>query len=189
MRREVSLEEISDGRLYELNDMVKADCQDCAGCHDCCEGMGDSVVLDPMDVYRLCTNLGKTPQELVSTGLIQFDAMDGNILPHLCMSGKNQCCVFLNEQGRCSIHDFRPGFCRLFPLGRFYENGGFKYFLSVFLQTAHRNLCPLHMFSYKNDSPHINSDFSHWDVSMKMEDLSIFCRSMNVRRQAGARSR
>ena len=127
MRREVSLEEISDGRLYELNDMVKADCQDCAGCHDCCEGMGDSVVLDPMDVYRLCTNLGKTPQELVSTGLIQFDAMDGNILPHLCMSGKKQCCVFLSEQGRCSIHDFRPGFCRLFPLGRFYENGGFKY--------------------------------------------------------------
>ena len=50
MRREVSLEEISDRRLYELNDMVKADCQDCAGCHDCCEGMGDSVVLDPMDV-------------------------------------------------------------------------------------------------------------------------------------------
>ena len=129
MRREVSLEEISDGRLYELNDMVKADCQDCAGCHDCCEGMGDSVVLDPMDVYRLCTNLGKTPQELVSTGLIQFDAMDGNILPHLCMSGA---------------------------------------FMTSVLGSA---------------------DFSHWDVSMKMEDLSIFCRSMNVRRQAGARSR
>ena len=33
------------------------------------------------------------------------------------------------------------------------------FLLSVFLQTAHRNLCPLHMFSYKNDSPHINSDF------------------------------
>ena len=29
MRREVTLEEISDGRLYEANDMVKADCQDC----------------------------------------------------------------------------------------------------------------------------------------------------------------
>ena len=93
MRREVSLEEISDGRLYELNDMVKADCQDCAGCHDCCEGMGDSVVLDPMDVYRLCTNLGKTPQELVSTGLIQFDAMDGNIpvsYTHLPVKLKNR---------------------------------------------------------------------------------------------------
>lgn len=32
MRREVTLEEISDGRLYEANDMVKADCQDCKGC-------------------------------------------------------------------------------------------------------------------------------------------------------------
>ncbi len=27
MRREVSLEEISDGKLYEANDMVKADCR------------------------------------------------------------------------------------------------------------------------------------------------------------------
>ena len=131
MRREVSLEEISDGRLYELNDMVKADCQDCTGCHDCCEGMGDSVVLDPLDVYRLSVNLRKAPQELISQGLIQFDAMDGNILPHLCMNGKNESCIFLNGEGRCSIHAFRPGFCRLFPLGRFYENGGFKYFLQI----------------------------------------------------------
>ena len=131
MRREVSLEEISDGRLYELNDMVKADCQDCAGCHDCCEGMGDSVVLDPMDVYRLSQGLGKSPTELVSAGWIQFDAMDGNILPHLCMTGKNESCVFLNDQGRCRIHSVRPGFCRLFPLGRYYENGSFKYFLQI----------------------------------------------------------
>ncbi len=128
MRREVSLEEISDGRLYELNDMVKADCQDCAGCHDCCEGMGDSVVLDPMDVYRLSQGLGKSPTELVSAGWIQFDAMDGNILPHLCMTGKNESCVFLNDQGRCRIHSVRPGFCRLFPLGRYYENGSFSIF-------------------------------------------------------------
>ena len=29
MRREVSMEEISDGKLYDSNDMVKADCHDC----------------------------------------------------------------------------------------------------------------------------------------------------------------
>ena len=40
MRREVTLEEISDGRLYDANDMVKADCQDCKGCHDCCLNLG-----------------------------------------------------------------------------------------------------------------------------------------------------
>lgn len=38
---------------------------------------GIQLWLDPMDVYRLCTNLGKTPQELVSAGLIQFEAMVG----------------------------------------------------------------------------------------------------------------
>ena len=44
MRRNVSLEEISDGKLYGSNDMVKADCQDCKGCCDCCTGRGDSVI-------------------------------------------------------------------------------------------------------------------------------------------------
>ncbi|WP_373218499.1 YkgJ family cysteine cluster protein [Ruminococcus sp. 5_1_39BFAA] len=131
MRREVSMEEISDGKLYEANDMVKADCHDCEGCHDCCTGMGDSVVLDPLDVFRLCAGLGKTAEELVSLGYIQFDAADGNILPHLCMRGREESCVFLNGEGRCSIHGFRPGFCRLFPLGRYYENGGFRYFLQI----------------------------------------------------------
>ena len=131
MRRELSLEEISDGRLYGLNDMVKADCQVWAGCHDCCEGMGDSVILDPADIHRLCTGLKKSPQELISAGYIRFDAADGNILPHLSMTGKSESCVFLNEQGRCSIHSFRPGFCRLFPLGRYYENGSFQYFLQI----------------------------------------------------------
>ena len=53
MRREVTLEEISDGRLYEANDMVKADCQDCKGCFDCCTVMGDSFVLDPLEVWWL----------------------------------------------------------------------------------------------------------------------------------------
>ena len=40
MERNVSMDEISDGRLYGLNDMVKADCRDCEGCSACCRGMG-----------------------------------------------------------------------------------------------------------------------------------------------------
>ena len=100
MRREQTLEEISDGKLYDSNDMVKADCHDCEGCCDCCQGMGDSVLLDPYDVYRLST-------------------------------GVKEQCIFLNSEGRCHIHSIRPGFCRLFPLGRLYENGSFKYILQI----------------------------------------------------------
>ena len=63
MRREQTLEEISDGKLYDSNDMVKADCHDCEGCCDCCQGMGDSVILDPYDVHRLSVGLKKPVEQ------------------------------------------------------------------------------------------------------------------------------
>ena len=130
MRRDVSLEEISDGRLYELNDLVKTDCQDCAGCCDCCQGMGDSVILDPYDVDRLSKGLHKSAEQLMEESL-ELGIVDGNILPHLRMTGSKEQCIFLNGEGRCSIHSIRPGFCRLFPLGRVYDEGSFKYILQI----------------------------------------------------------
>lgn len=130
MKRNVTLEEISDGNLYEANDMVKADCQDCKGCSDCCQGMGDTVILDPLDVHRLCAGLKKLPEELLGS-VLELGVTDGNILPHLAMKGTEEHCVFLNTEGRCSIHDIRPGFCRLFPLGRYYTEDGFKYILQI----------------------------------------------------------
>ena len=130
MKRNVTLEEISDGNLYEANDMVKADCQDCKGCSDCCQGMGDTVILDPLDVHRLCAGLKKSPEELLGS-VLELGITDGNILPHLAMRGEQERCVFLNTEGRCSIHDNRPGFCRLFPLGRYYTEDGFKYILQI----------------------------------------------------------
>ena len=53
MKRQVTMEEISDGKLYTSNDLVKADCGDCEGCHACCTGMGSSIVLDPLDIVRI----------------------------------------------------------------------------------------------------------------------------------------
>ena len=41
MEREIDLKEISDGKLYSANDMVKAGCDDCKGCSDCCRGVFD----------------------------------------------------------------------------------------------------------------------------------------------------
>lgn len=62
---------------------------------------------------------------------IELNVVDGIILPNLKMTDKKDACFFLNEEGRCSIHPYRPGICRLFPLGRFYENDSFQYFLQV----------------------------------------------------------
>lgn len=130
MIREVGLEEISDGKLYGLNDMVRADCNDCRGCSSCCKGMGSSIVLDPLDVNRLVGHLGVRFEALLADRL-ELNVVDGIILPNLKMAGEQEACAFLDGDGRCGIHPFRPGICRLFPLGRFYEERSFRYFLQV----------------------------------------------------------
>lgn len=130
MKREVNMKEISDGKLYGPNDLVKADCGDCHGCFACCQKMGQSIVLDPLDIYRLTKHLNVSFEQLLADK-IELNVVDGLILPNLKMSGTEERCAFLNEEGRCSIHQFRPGICRLFPLGRYYNNGSFQYFLQI----------------------------------------------------------
>ncbi len=130
MKRNISIEEISDGRLYSANDMVKVGCNDCANCSACCQGMGSSIILDPLDMFRLTTGLKLSFEELMVEH-IELNVVDGVILPNLKMSGEQEQCTFLNQQDRCSIHAFRPGICRLFPLGRYYKDGHFQYFLQI----------------------------------------------------------
>lgn len=130
MKRNIDLNEISDGRLYTSNDMVKADCHDCKGCSSCCRDMGDSILLDPMDIWRLSGCLGKTFDEMMDI-YVELHLVDGMILPNLKMNEQTESCSFLNEEGRCTIHPYRPGICRLFPLGRVFEDGRFQYFLQI----------------------------------------------------------
>lgn len=124
------LKDISDGKLYSSNDMVKVGCHDCNGCSACCCDMGESILLDPMDVWRLERNLGQSFEQLLA-GAIDLHVEDGLILPNLKMasSATGPKYSFLNEEGRCSIHAFRPGICRLFPLGRNYDGENLSYFL------------------------------------------------------------
>ncbi len=130
MERHVRLEDISDGKLYELNDMVRADCNGCKDCSACCHGMGQSIILDPFDTYRLTVGLKKSFEELMQT-YVELNVVDGIILPNLKMSGAEEACGFLNGEGRCSVHPFRPGICRIFPLGRYYDDEGFHYILQI----------------------------------------------------------
>ncbi len=130
-------------KLYSNNDMVKVDCHDCNGCSSCCCDMGQSIWLDPYDVYNMTMHLGKNLEELLEKE-IELHVEAGLILPNIRMSYGTTVafdldtssmeqdvpkCGFLNEEGRCSIHDYRPGFCRLFPLGRNYEGDKLTYFV------------------------------------------------------------
>lgn len=131
MERNWDLNEVSDGRLYEEKDMAKLGCNDCKGCSKCCHDMGTSITLDPYDVHRMTVNLHRTFEEMLKKE-IEFNVVDGIILPNLKMMDEGKKCYFLDSYGRCSIHMYRPGICRLFPLGRVYENGDFRYFNQVY---------------------------------------------------------
>ena len=73
-------------------------------------------------------NLGKNENfDTLLANYLELNVVDGMVLPNLKMAGEEEACPFLKD-GRCSIHGYRPGICRLFPLGRIYEENGFKYF-------------------------------------------------------------
>lgn len=131
MKREIRLEEISDGKRYLEHDLAKLGCNACSGCSDCCKNMGESIILDPYDIVQLSSVLIKSFEELYAMQYIELNVVDGIILPNLKMRQDNQSCGFLDAEGRCSVHANRPGVCRLFPLGRIYENNDFEYFLQI----------------------------------------------------------
>lgn len=129
MQREWNLSEITDGKLYNINDMAKVGCDDCKGCSKCCRDMGNSIILDPLDVQRILNRLGARFEELL-IDKFELNMVDGIILPNLKMNPSGAC-PFLGDDERCTIHSERPGICRIFPLGRLYENNDFSYILQV----------------------------------------------------------
>ena len=124
------LNEISDGKLYDIEDMVKADTCGCNGCSDCCKDVGDLVVLTPFDIYEITNYLNMDFDKLIGDKIVLREN-NKIVLPYLKMKEKNKNCCFLDKNGRCTIHSKRPNICRLFPLGRAYQDNDFKYFLQV----------------------------------------------------------
>lgn len=114
--------------LYNSNDMVRVGCNDCEGCFECCKGMGESILLDPYDIYLLTLNLNCS-FEILLQKYVELTVVSGIILPHIKMQEGSERCGFLEDGGRCGIHAFRPGLCRLFPLGRNYTGDELRYFL------------------------------------------------------------
>lgn len=129
MKRFANLEEISDGKLYQTRDMVKADCLGCKNCSKCCHGMGDTITLDPYDIWRFRKGLHKELRDFLEEGSVALGVVDGVILPHMAMVGEEERCFFLTDEGWCGIHPWRSGLCRLFPLGRCYEGDRLQYFV------------------------------------------------------------
>ena len=130
MIRNVDLEKITDNRLYTKNDVVNIGCDGCRGCSECCKSVGDSIILDPYDIYNLAKAVGKGFADLMED-VIEIRLIGNLILPNM-MIDEEKGCRMLDDNGRCTIHALRPGFCRLFPLGRLYDDkGDFDYIVQI----------------------------------------------------------
>lgn len=130
MNKNVNLYDISDGKFYEIDQMVNADTGGCINCSACCYGVGDLVILTPYDVYEMSRCLNLSFDELL-IDKIELQVDEKIALPHLGEISESEKCSFLSDEGRCEIHAHRPSICRLFPLGRVYEDETFKFFLQT----------------------------------------------------------
>ena len=156
MIRNVDLSKVTDNRIYTKNDVVNISCDGCRGCSDCCKSVGDSIILDPYDMFNLSKATGRDFADLMED-VIEIRLIDNLILPNM-MIDEEKGCKMLDENGRCSVHALRPGFCRLFPLGRLYdENGDFNYIVQI------------HECDYEPKGPALISDWIGMDDLDKYE--------------------
>jgi len=130
MIRDIDENLIKPEKLMSSSDMAKLGCNDCEGCSECCRDRAASITLDEWDVEKLKEGLGMDFDALLSGNYIEITMVDGVLLPVLGKKADADECIFLRDDGRCRIHNFRPGICRMFPLARLYhEDGSFSYFL------------------------------------------------------------
>jgi Fe-S-cluster containining protein len=93
----------------------------CNRCKKCCHDK--RIRVSPYEVLRLARNLGLTTKEFIS----QFTEEGGTILRFRSEDGG---CSLLGEEG-CTVHADRPGACRIYPLGGFFQLDGEETFALV----------------------------------------------------------
>ena len=129
MYRDIDENLIKEECLMTKDDFAPVACSDCAGCSECCTETACMIVLDSVDVKLMKKGLHMSFEELLKCGAVKLSIVDGIVLPGLGTNEKGACNL-LDKNGRCSIHKFRPGICRMFPLARIYhDDGSFSYFL------------------------------------------------------------
>lgn len=120
-------------RAVALNEKVSFHCQLC-GC--CCRFVKDSIMLEPMDIYRLARHLRNQGEPIVGTEdvLAQYAHVSwlADNFPIFLLNtvGTLDACVFLKD-GRCSVYEARPLVCRMYPFSAAPGKRGrdFLYFL------------------------------------------------------------
>jgi Fe-S-cluster containining protein len=112
----------SEAMPLEPSDPIQLVCGT-AGCSSNCCSSGPHIILNPYEIGLICSAAGMSYEDLLD--IVETDRVNG--FP-LVMLPRDPACPFWTETG-CRIYDARPLACRLFPLGRVFENGASSFVL------------------------------------------------------------
>jgi Fe-S-cluster containining protein len=118
----------SDAVALEPSDLIQLACGT-AGCSSNCCTNGPHIILNPYEIALICGAARISYEDLLD--IVETDRVNG--FP-LVMLPRDPACHFWTEKG-CRIYEARPLACRLFPLGRVFENG------HSFIVLPDRNRC------------------------------------------------
>lgn len=124
---------MTDVRAVALSEKVLFHCRLCGGC---CRYVKDSIMLEPIDGYRLARYLREQGEPVSGTEDVLANYAHASWLEDrfpiflLNTVGPMDVCVFLKE-GRCSVYEARPHVCRVYPFSVAPGERGrdFRYFL------------------------------------------------------------
>lgn len=137
----------------------------CKKCGFCCDNT--SIQLYPFDVFEICREL-KIDSKEFHKRYTKFIIDKG--MPR-CILSNNPHCPFKIES-LCSIHDKRPLRCRLFPVGRHFQEDKTEYILPkhqcIGFDTGHKQTIGEYLESQKIDKYDQESQrWNHFIISLK----------------------
>ena len=109
-------------QIAENFDNMKLDIDDtfsfsCNQCGKCCINRED-ILLSPFDLFRMSKKLSMTPNEFVAQyGEAYIGDSSQMVIVRLRLRGSIKRCPLLKGR-KCSVHDAKPVFCAMYPIGR-----------------------------------------------------------------------
>lgn len=134
----------------------------CTGCHDCCR---NGVSVSVLEAAYISGATGKPPSEFLrfnyGFGWKKYLGPDRNYLAMTLpfrIDYKDGNCVFIeeSEEGSCSIHDFKPLMCRIWPSEYASDD-------ETDLVIRIRNKCP----GFNGGAEMTSEDVEKWSLSTK----------------------
>ncbi|MBE5040790.1 YkgJ family cysteine cluster protein [Ructibacterium gallinarum] len=121
--------EIKNSKEVKLSEKVRFRCMRCG---ECCRHVSQTVVIEPVDAFRLAKFLQCGIEEFYDKYTDMFLVDEKTAFPVFTLktTGNENSCIFL-KGNRCTVQESKPRTCRLYPFWVHPCEDGFSYNYSI----------------------------------------------------------